>query len=93
MKLTMELKTMLIHIVMGIIIGYVSNMLTSNIVILFMMIVVLFATGQAVQKAFSLKPETSASGEKKYDRKWWLSNGAYPYIVFWIFIWILFYNL
>lgn len=94
MELTLELKTTLIHVVAGCILGFVSSLLTNNLIVLAMMLVAMLATGQVVQRVFNIKPaKDEKTGSMKYDKKWWLSNGVYPYVIFWLLVWILFYNL
>jgi len=90
MKLTLEVKSMLVHILIGGIIGFISSQLHSNYIVLMMMLVVLLATGQLTQ--YLLKIKTTEEG-KKYDRKWWLSNGGWQYVTFWLLTWILFLNI
>lgn len=92
-KPTIEFKCAVIHLVVGSIVGFISSLLTSNWVILLMMLVVLFATGQVAERILKYGEEKTPSGEKKYGGKWWLSNGVWPYIIFWLFVWIIFYNI
>lgn len=93
MEITLELKVVLIHVAIGAIIGVISSYLSTNFTAVLMAIVVLLAM-RTITKQVTLKAkETDSDKTPTYDTKWWLSNGLYPYVVFWLLIWILFYNL
>jgi len=94
LKWTPELKSTLTHAFMGGVIGLVSSFVTSGKVALIMMFAFAWVTGKALQHFTKWQPKvTQADGTEKYEMKWWLGNGLYPFFVFWIFGWILFYNI
>lgn len=91
MEITLELKTAILHIIVGSFIGFISNFMKSNITALLMAIVILLAVRRLSYTFFKISEH--ATENQKYDTKWWLSNCAYPYLIFWLFVWIIFYNL
>jgi ABC-type branched-subunit amino acid transport system permease subunit len=93
-KWTPELKSTLVHALVGSIVGLVSSFLTSGKLALAMLLVFSWATGQAIQKFSKWQPKVAQSnGVEKYQTKWWLGNGFYPFLIFWLFCWVLFYNI
>lgn len=78
-----DLRTTLLFAVLGIVIGYISFLIKSNIASFVIMVIVLVAAkflGQRMVK------------EKK-DSKWWLGNGLVVYILLWFVAWTIFYNV
>jgi len=92
MEMTMEIKVTVIHAIGGAIVGYVSSMLSSNLITVLFAAACVFGMMTATQWIFGLKP-TEEKGVKKYDKKWFLSNAIWPYLLFWLLVWVLFYNL
>ena len=94
LKWTPELKATLIHAFMGSLVGLISSFLHSGKLALAMLLVFSWATGQAIQKFTSWQPKVAqADGTEKHEIKWWLGNGFYPFAVFWVFGWVLFFNI
>ena len=94
LKWTPELKSTLVHAAVGSLVGLVSSVLTSGKLALIMMVVFSWATGQGIQKFTKWHPlEKQEDGTEKRTKKWWLANGFYPFIIFWLFCWVLFYNI
>ena len=97
-NINIEQKSVIIHAIIGVIIGAVSGILSSdpyqvgNGFIFLLMLVVLVVTGQLVQKLFNLADEKTPEGDKKYDFKWWMMQGGLIYVGFWLIVWVLFYN-
>ena len=94
--MTLEFQVTLIHVLVGATVGYLSSLLSRNSYALLLMVFVLWVLGQAVEKGFKLEKGKKVREEEKaeeYSLKWWLSNGIYPYLIFWLFVWIIFYNL
>ena len=97
MNITLEQKSTAIHGIVGVGIGVLSGVLSKDPYQLANTQLVLLAVGIAAifyfisQKLFKLK-EISTE-QQKYDTKWYLSNGTYPYFIFWIVAWIALYNI
>jgi len=70
-----------IHIVTGIVAGYVSLLVGTTLYALGAAALMLIATGYAVQPVVG-----------KRGRKWWMSHGGIIYILVWIIAWIFFFN-
>ncbi len=98
MEINLEQKSVIIHSVSGTLVGILSGYLSSDPyqlssgLILILMLIFLWITGEAVQFAFKLKKEKDSEGKKKYDMKWWMSNGGLIYMGFWLIAWIIMYN-
>jgi len=90
MNMSIELKVTIIHVILGAFVGFLSSYLYSNWVVLLMALAILLAAGQVLQRVMKLEKK---EGSERYTTKWWLANGAYPYLIFWLFVWIIFYNL
>lgn len=81
-------KSMMIYIIIGVIIGYLSqlgrnlyaeqgNYLAVSLALIFLVI-----TAEINKKAFGIKKEF----------KWFLSNGGWMYLLVWFVSWIIFFN-
>ena len=94
LKWTNELKTSLINAMLGIGVGFLTTFIHSGKLALAFAIVIAYAFGQIVQRVLKWQPFTEQpDGTKKYATKWWLGNGFYPFFIFWLFCWVLFYNI
>lgn len=82
----LELKasriSIILHLVTGIIAGYLSFVLGRTLYAVGIAILILIISGFAAQKIV-----------KQKGIKWWLGNGAILYLFFWLISWIAFYNL
>ena len=78
-----ELNSTLFHAVLGIIVGYVSFLVNVPVYNLAMAIVVLILVNFLIKAIFKVKEKFS----------WWLSNGIVIYLLFWLIVWSIFYNL
>ena len=85
MDLTAEDKSFILHTLAGVAIGLISVSLES-MQALTISLVLLYTLAKGSVKLFSLEGE-------KAEFKWWAGNGLYPYLVFWIFIWVLAKNI
>lgn len=88
--MTIELKMTLVYVILGAVVGVLSSYVYNNIIVLLMALTILIATIQVLQRVLKLEKK---EGSEQYTPKWWLANGAYPYLIFWLFVWIIFYNL
>ena len=97
MDITLEQKSTAVHAVAGVAIGVVSGVMTKDPyqigegAILLFMLGILAMLYFVSQKAFNLKAQETA--DKKYGWKWYLSNGFWPYFIFWLLAWIAIYNI
>ncbi len=78
-----SLTSVLVHTIIGIIIGYASIFLPGVWTSLGLAIVVLVALIFGLKKVLKIQK----------DKKWWIGNGIIVYIFFWLVSWILFFNL
>lgn len=83
MEITLDEKIYYAHIVLGIVMGAVCGYLGSGAA------VSLLGLGTLVVFWFGLKKALKL--EK--DNKWWLGNGIWPYVMFWLFVWALVFYL
>jgi len=72
-----------VHVIAGIVAGYVSLFFSRFWYALAPTIIILLVVGFVTQKTFG----------KGKDRKWWLGNGVAMYIMIWLLSWIVFFNL
>lgn len=97
MELTLEQKATALHGVLGAGIGVLSGLLSKdpyqlpNSQIILLVLGALAILYFVTQRLFKLR-EIMAEPQK-YGAKWYLSNGAYPYLIFWLVVWIAVYNL
>ncbi|HIK00386.1 TPA: hypothetical protein H1016_02485 [archaeon] len=97
MDITLEQKSTAVHVVIGIVIGLVSGFMTKdpyqigNGGILLFMLGILALVYFVSQRIFNLRGQETT--DKKYGAKWYLSNGVYPYAIFWLLAWLIIYNI
>ena len=83
-----ETKIMIVYIIVGIIVGYLSNFArnlygeTGNFVALSLALIFLVITSEVNKKIFKLNK----------DLKWFLSNGGWMFLFVWFITWIIFFN-
>ncbi|MEM5804266.1 MAG: hypothetical protein QXU82_00215 [Candidatus Aenigmatarchaeota archaeon] len=78
----MDKKVMALHLFAGLIMGYLSYVISNNMYSLVLMLAV----------AYVLKLSTNVlAREKKFS--WWFGNGGSVYLFFWFISWIIFLNL
>lgn len=83
-----ETKIMTVYIIVGIIIGYLSNFGRSvygeagNYIAISLALIFLVVTAEANKKIFKLDK----------DFKWFLSNGGWIYLFIWFITFIIFFN-
>jgi len=88
-----DLQVTVIHVVIGAIVGFISIYLPNNFLVLGVALLILLATTQAVRFGYGIKTgEKTVKGEE-YGNKWWLIHSVYPFVLFWLFFWIIFYNI
>jgi hypothetical protein len=84
----LETKTMTVYIIVGIIVGYLSELgrslygATGNYVAISLALVFLVITAEVSKKLFKIDKEF----------KWFLSNGGWIYLLVWFISWIIFFN-
>ena len=78
-----ENKTILAYSILGIIIGYASNILKNNYLALTLAVVFLYLGAEFFKRIFKI--------DEKF--KWFWSNGGWTYVFVWFIVWIIFYNL
>lgn len=84
-----ETKIMIVYIIVGIIIGYLSQLgrelygESGNYVAISIALIFLVITSEINKKAFKINKEF----------KWFWSNGGWIYLVIWFISWIIFFNL
>ena len=83
MEITLDEKIYYGHILLGVVMGTVCGILGSGPAVGLIGIFPLFAFWFGTKKALKLEK----------DNKWWLSNGIWPYVMFWLFIWALVFYL
>jgi hypothetical protein len=77
-----ELQSMALHLVAGIIIGYLSFLLGSPLYSVILAVVAAYALRKLAVKLFNEK-----------ETGWWFGNGGVIYIFTWLIAWIIFFNL
>jgi hypothetical protein len=80
-----EIKTTLSFSFLGIIVGYLSFLISNRIYGLVFAIVVLYAAMIIFKKLFNIK--------ERLKSKWWLSNAVIVYIFIWLIVWSIFITL
>jgi hypothetical protein len=84
----LETKTMIVYIIVGIIVGYLSELgrslygATGNYVAISLALIFLVITAEVSKKLFKIGKEF----------KWFLSNGGWIYLLVWFISWIIFFN-
>jgi hypothetical protein len=78
-----EKKCIIIFLIAGIIIGYLSFLVGNNYLAAILAIIVLIVIEEILRRAFKI--------EEKFG--WFMSNGGWIYIFIWFIVWIIFYNL
>ena len=69
--------------ILGIIIGYVSFLLSNNYLSLGVAVVVLYIGAQLFKRIFKINEKLN----------WFWTNGGWIYLFMWFIVWIVFYNL
>ena len=83
-----ENKTMTVYIIVGIIIGYLSQFGRNfygeqgNYIAVSLALIFLVITAELNKKVFNIKKEF----------KWFWSNGGWIYLLVWFLTWIIFFN-
>ena len=85
-KLTIEEKSYYAHIAAGVVMGILCAFLGKGTPLVLLGFVVLYLFGLAFRRGLKLDKE-------QYNDKWWLGNGVFAYIMFWLFFWALGYYL
>lgn len=76
-----ETITTIVFVVLGLVVGYISQFIGSAKLSLVTAIIVLVVVGNIIGKVFD------------EGAKWWLKNGGGIYIFLWLVFWIFFFNL
>ncbi|MEM7819747.1 MAG: hypothetical protein QXD48_02880 [Candidatus Aenigmatarchaeota archaeon] len=79
----LEIISSIIHVIAGIISGYISFLINNSIISFFTMIIILIITIFFVKIAFKVQK----------DKKWWLGNGIILYLFIWFITWTILYNI
>jgi hypothetical protein len=88
MKFGIEQKTALIHVGLGAIVGFTSNLMGGVLTTILVAIIFLAVSAQLTSRLIpTLYPEV------EYNKKWWLANALYPLVSFWLFTWVLLFNI
>jgi hypothetical protein len=69
--------------ILGIIIGYVSFLLSNNYLSLGVAVVFLYIGAQLFKRIFKINEKLN----------WFWTNGGWIYLFMWFIVWIVFYNL
>ena len=83
-----ETKTMIVYIIVGIVIGYLSQLgrdlygESGNYIAISLALIFLVVTAEVSKKAFKI--------DKNF--KWFWSNGGWIYLFVWFITWIIFFN-
>ncbi len=83
-----ETKTMVVYIIVGIIVGYLSELgrtlyqAAGNYVAISLVLIFLVITAEISKKLFKINKEF----------KWFLSNGGWIYLLVWFISWVIFFN-
>lgn len=78
-----EKTVMLLHLVVGIVAGYLSYVIFRPLYAAVLMLVILLIMKQA----------TNTITKEKKKAGWWFGNGGVVYIFVWFVSWIVFFNL
>lgn len=78
-----EKKCIIVFLIAGIIIGYLSFLVGNNYLAALLAIISLIVIEEVLRRIFKI--------EEKFG--WFMSNGGWIYIFVWFIVWIIFYNL
>jgi len=78
----LELRTTLASTLAGAVAGYASFLINQPKLNVALAIAVLAATALALKKTWAIKKE----------RKWWISNAVFAFLLSWLIVWTIFYN-
>jgi len=78
-----EKKCVIIYLIAGVIIGYLSFLMGNNYLAALLAIIFLIVIEEVLKRIFKI--------EEKFG--WFMSNGGWIYIFVWFIVWIIFYNL
>jgi len=87
-NMKLETKTMIVYVIVGIIVGYLSQFGRSiygeagNYVAISLALIFLVITAEVSKRLFKIDKEF----------KWFLSNGGWIYLFVWFITWIIFFN-
>ncbi|MFH0832731.1 MAG: hypothetical protein V1900_03375 [Candidatus Aenigmatarchaeota archaeon] len=79
----LEMKSTVIHAVVGCIAGYISFLINQPNIGLIAAMALLIATTLSTKTLFKIKKEL----------KWWFGNGIVVYLFLWIIVWTIFYTI
>ena len=77
------LTSVLLHTILGVVVGYFSLYIGGAINALGLAVFVLVALIFTLKKALKITK----------DKKWWIGNGIVIYLFIWFVSWVLFFNL
>jgi len=83
MEITLDEKIYYGHILAGTLVGVGCGYLGSGAAVGMLGLAAMFLFWFGLKKALKLEK----------DNKWWLSNGIWPYVMFWLFTWALVFYL
>ena len=78
-----EMRTAVINVVAGAIVGYMSFVINQPLTALFIAVIAVVLLSLILGKAFGVKKGT----------KWWISNGVIIFLLTWFVVWIVFYDM
>ena len=78
-----ELKSIIIFVIIGMLMGYISFLVANNIASFLLAVFVLIILSFALKKILKVDEKL----------KWFFTNGGWYYLFFWFIVWIIFYNL
>jgi len=81
--MNVEKKCVIIYLIAGVIIGYLSFLVANNYLAALLAIIFLIVIEEILKRIFKI--------EEKFG--WFMSNGGWIYIFVWFIVWVIFYNL
>ncbi|MFH0949164.1 MAG: hypothetical protein V1802_01625 [Candidatus Aenigmatarchaeota archaeon] len=78
-----EIKVTLLSTITGIIAGYISFLANKTNIAIIVAIVLVFITAFIAKKIFKITQ----------DKKWWIYNCGIIFLLIWLIVWTIFYNL
>jgi hypothetical protein len=78
-----ENLSMIIYVIIGIVMGYVSFILEVNYIAAALAVVIMFLAAEVLKRILNIN--------EKF--KWFWSNGGWLYLFVWFVTWIIFFNL